>query len=769
MAINSHNVDELVAQGRYQEAARAASEAGDHARAADLYERIWEFGAASRAARAAGDLGRALRHAIDARDEALTQELMEALSGLGSDGARTAVDVLAKRRRFADAARLAEAAGDRDRAIGLYEEGRLDLDAARLLADAGRDREAGRLLERLVEHADPTPERARAHLLLGTLLSRRLQHEAAVRHLQEAAKLEDTRAAAQRALILELAALGLRDAARDVLLAVREVDPTLPLSIEDYLRDARAAPAPVPAARDVEIVGGRYRLEGLLGAGGSGRVFLARDEVSGRQLAIKLFNTSYARGHQSYERFVREARITSSLRHPNLVEVFAFSAEHGYLAMEYMVGRSLADRVAGGMRGTAARRMILDVLGGLELAHQRGIIHRDVKPANIFFDARGTAKLGDFGVAHLLDLGATQTGGLIGTLAYMAPEQITGAHLSIAADLYALGVTLFESLTGRLPFLGPDFVAQHLGEAPPLPSHIDPVIASGWDPIVLRLLAKSPGDRYDGIDQLRRDILAIDLGDDAKPKPLILPRAAGQRAPSESAPPPVRSDSAEIPAQERYQFETPIGQTELSQLTRALDISLDRSVIIERFQPEAVDEVTERRLYGIARGGGPFMQRSLSYDRQEKVAVFEAPAGSPIAEATAALPPTPHQVVRLLMGLALALRPLHESGAAHGAINGNAIVVDEQMTPTVLASGLGRAPADASARGDVAGVLAIIGKLAGCAPSPEGLVSRLAPSLSHPEKVALLAAGLPRNGGELYLFAEALEIALLKAKRRGVV
>src|SRR5690606_3187921 len=134
----------------------------------------------------------------------------------------------------------------------------------------------------------------------------------------------------------------------------------------------------------------------------------------------------------------------------------------------------------------------LDVLAGLELIHQRGVIHRDVKPDNIFFDARGTAKLGDFGVAHLLDLGQTQTGGLIGTLAYVAPEQITGAPLTITADLYALGVTLFEALTGRLPFLGPDFVAQHLGETPPAPSTLASEVAASWDPIVARLLEKDP-------------------------------------------------------------------------------------------------------------------------------------------------------------------------------------------------------------------------------------------------------------------------------------
>jgi hypothetical protein len=190
-------------------------------------------------------------------------------------------------------------------------------------------------------------------------------------------------------------------------------------------------------------------------------------------------------------------------------------------------------------------------------------------------------------------------------------------------------------------------------------------------------------------------------------------------------------------------------------------------VIIERFDAALVDDATERRLYSLARGGGPFVQRALSYDRAHTVAVFEAPAGSPIGEAEGALAPTPRQLVRIMMALALAVAPLHEVGAAHGALTGTAIVVDDHMNPTVLVSGLGPPDPEASARRDVADLLQIIARLAGCAPTPDALVMTLASSLSHPEKAAILASASLGTGGGLYTFGESLEIALLKAQRRG--
>src|SRR5205814_460811 len=153
-------------------------------------------------------------------------------------------------------------------------------------------------------------------------------------------------------------------------------------------------------------------------------------------------------------------------------------------------GGSLADRLGTGGRLplAAGRRLALDLLAALAAAHDAGIVHRDVKPANVLYDGAGNAKLGDFGAAHLVDFGQTQTGGLLGTLAYMAPEQITGGAIGPAADLYALAVTLFEALTGRLPFLGPDIVAQHLGEAAPRPSEVAPELGPEHDAVLERAL-----------------------------------------------------------------------------------------------------------------------------------------------------------------------------------------------------------------------------------------------------------------------------------------
>ncbi len=773
-------IDGLIAAGRHEDAAKLAMQVGEHGRAADLYEKLWDFRGALDASRAAGDQPRALRYALEVDDAQAVRDLLAVMTGT-EEGARAALDVLVRLRRHAEAAPLAEQLGDVDRAIDLFTRAHDEINAARLLESVGRDREAGRLLERALDLA-AEPEKGKLQLALGRILARRGAYAEATRLLQEARKrassmLGDSKALpdeamsaqeranatvrreATRHLIATLAAMGLRDGARDALLELRKSDPEMPADLDTYLRSWRdEVTERKGGGRDKEVIAGRYRIDRLLGAGASGRVFLATDEVAGRSVAIKMFFAAGARGGTAYGRFVREARLASTLRHPSLVEVYDVSVERGFLVMEYLPGGSLAQRLAAGERlsPTQVRRMALDIIGGLEAAHHRGVVHRDVKPANVFFDARGTAKLGDFGVAHLVDLGQTQTGGLIGTLAYMSPEQITGAPISIAADLYSVGVTLFEAVTGRMPFLGPDFVAQHLGEPAPVATSVSEGVNPGWDPILSNLLIKNPQDRTQTLADLRRQLENLDLG--TKVALTSLPRRVSMERPAVK---PEEDDD-----KPRYQFETPLGTTAVSQLSRAVDTVLDRSVIIERFGPE--DEATPAldRARTLARAGSPFVQRALSYDRAARSIIFEAPSGASLADAPPVLPAA--EIVRILKRLARATAAIHEVGGAHGAIGPRTVVIDDSGVPTIMAAGLG-VVTDATPADDVKAIVALLSSIAGVAvvpgvePSFGSLAKKLCDEGDTPLPAALASLEPPADGESLYEAADTLDIALLSA------
>ena len=716
-------------------AAKSAAEAGEHARAMELYEKLWDFANAYAQARLAGDLPRALRYAIECGDTAGADDVKGQLVAT-PEGAAAALEVLVRMRRHADAAPLAEQLGDVNRAIDLYTRAHKELDAARLL-------------ERALDLA-AAAERAPIQLALGRILARRGAYPEAARLLQEARKTASLRGPAQRHLIATLAAMGLRDGARDALLELRQADESVPADLDTYLRAWRDEATERKSGRDREIVAGRYRLDRLLGAGASGRVFLATDEVAGRQVAIKMFFAAGARGGAAYERFVREARLASALRHPSLVEVYDVSVERGFLVMEFLPGGSLAQRMAAGERLSAlhVRRMALDVIGGLEAAHHRGVVHRDVKPANVFFDARGTAKLGDFGVAHLVDLGQTQTGGLIGTLAYMSPEQITGAPITIAADLYALGITLFEAVTGRLPFLGPDFVAQHLGEDPPHASAVAEGVSPGWDTVLAGLLVKNPRERTQTLAELRRQLEALDLGG----RVVLGPRPRRDSRPHSIAQLAASGDDVKP----RYQFETPLGATPISQLARAVDTVLDRSVVIERFDDSDAAAKALDRAKLLGRAQSPFVQRALSLDRAARTAVFEAPSGASFADATPHLPPT--ETVRLLKRLARAAAAVHELGGSHGAISTRTVVLDDGAVPTVMAAGLG-AVADSQPVDDVNAIIAIVAAVAGS----EATFAALATMITAEVGAPLPPYRAPIDGESLYAAADAIDIAVLAA------
>ncbi len=749
-------IDALAAAGKHAEAAELALAAGWPARAADLFERIWDFGRAARAARAAGDLGRALALALGARDAGLVAELHGAIT-VDDAGRAAALEVYARARRHDEAAVLAEQLGQLDRAIDLYQRAHRDDDAARLLEASGRDREAGRLLERVLDLASGD-ERALAAVRLAGILARRAAYADAARYLQDARRVPVARVAATRQLVVVLAAMGLRDGARDVLLELRAEVPAVGADLDEFLRQQRAA-APAPP-RQPDLLAGRYRVERALGAGGAGRVLLARDEVAGRAVAVKVIHES-GRGGALYERFLREARVASALHHPNLVEVYEVIVEQGLLVMEYLPGGSLAQRLAAGEvpSSAAVRRTALELLAGLEVAHHRGVVHRDLKPANVFFDARGSAKLGDFGVAHLLDLGQTQTGGLIGSLAYMSPEQITGAAITVAADLYSLGVTLFEALTGRLPFLGPDFVAQHLADEAPAPSRCVGAgreVPSAWDPILAGLLRKNPDERTVSIAELRRQLEGVGGGGRA----LGLPRPARV-----TRPPGPSADEPGADAAPRYQFETPIGSTPVSRLTRALDRHLDRTVVIERFEPGDDGDRALARARQLGAVSSPFVQRALALDAEQRLVVFEAPAGAPLVDEAQGVSAglsqrEPGDLLRMLKRLARALASIHELGLAHGQLGPLTVLIDDGLIPTVTIAGLGPPGADApaSAGADVGALVAVLAPALGTAPT----VSALAATLLGAAAPARL--GLPGDGEALYTLVDQLEVAWLRAR-----
>jgi tetratricopeptide (TPR) repeat protein len=680
------SIDALISGGRYAEAAQELRRLGDLVRAQALYEKIWDFKNASEVARERGDRPDLLRLLLSAKDfveaRKLGDQLLDPERAAPGEQAR-AVAVYEKHRMWAEAAALREALGQLERARELYGKAQLPLEAARLDETLGHTREAGIAYERFLAAEPDSPEAPRAHLHLGRLLAGFQRHDEAARHLQKAvrnaerseARIESTVAdKARRALVGELAALGYRDAASDVLELLRIDDPALP-ALDAFLQQERAA-------QSVTRLAGRYVIDRLIGSGGMGRVYLARDVFSGRDVAVKVVAPPVdARLAEGYQRFVREARAVSALHHPNIVQVLEFHEELGLLAMEYMAGGTLADRLPGALTPGAVRQLVLSLLAGLEAAHAHGVIHRDLKPANVFYSASGEAKLGDFGVAHLQDLGATQTAGFIGTLAYMSPEQITGAPLSFAADVYALGITTFQALTGRLPFTGPDFVAQHLGETPPPPSRLKSALAA-WDAPLQRALAKDPRARFASLEEMRQAIAGIPVAIELTPA--LAPAPVAAAAPEQKA--------------ERYILSGEMARSARSTLHSAEDTQLGRAVVIEELDAAYAQSEAGRQhlswLRAFARHGGPHLQRVLRISDAER---SEAGIVRIIYEAVLGPPPSGKLDERARSRLLSALQPLHDIGVAHGAI-ADSLVVDEGG-PTLLVAG--RGPTGATVDDDV--------------------------------------------------------------------
>ena len=275
---------------------------------------------------------------------------------------------------------------------------------------------------------------------------------------------------------------------------------------------------------------GKYEILERLGAGAMGTVYRARDPALDRLVALKTISPRLLSDPEASQRFQREARAAARLQHPNIVTIFELGEVGGapYIAMELLEGLDLAEAMADAKRLAVDQklRVALDLCSGLDYAHKRGVIHRDVKPANVRLLPTGAVKIVDFGIAHVTDSSMTQSGIVLGTPSYIAPEVLAGGRVDHRADMWAVGVVLYELLSGRRPFAGPTFasLAYNVIHAP-LPT-LD-VAALGISPTVLhvasRALAKNPADRFTDMADMGAALHAV-LGIDTTSR-ILTPEA----------------------------------------------------------------------------------------------------------------------------------------------------------------------------------------------------------------------------------------------------
>ncbi|HEX3323511.1 MAG TPA: serine/threonine-protein kinase [Solirubrobacterales bacterium] len=294
-----------------------------------------------------------------------------------------------------------------------------------------------------------------------------------------------------------------------------------------------------------------YRIERRLGRGGMGVLYLATEPGLERHVALKLIAPEAAADEVFARRFAEESRIAASIEHPNVVPIYAAGEEGGipFIAMRYVSGSDLGRRLAreGRLDPTIAAALIAQVGNGLDAIHAAGLVHRDVKPANVLLGGAGPADhayITDFGVARNVatESGLTQTGRFVGTLDYVAPEQISGGTVDARADVYALGCLLFKLLTGDVPYPRDGEAARlyaHLNDPPPAPSLQATAVPMALDDVVIRAMSKAPEDRYPSAGDLGRAALAALSGSRPDlPERTVATGAAATRAAETIAPAP---------------------------------------------------------------------------------------------------------------------------------------------------------------------------------------------------------------------------------------
>lgn len=263
-----------------------------------------------------------------------------------------------------------------------------------------------------------------------------------------------------------------------------------------------------------QLINDRYEIEKLIGEGGMANVYLARDTILDRKVAVKVLRGDLAGDEKFVRRFQREALSASSLSHPNIVEIYDVGEDEGnfYIVMEFIEGKTLKQLIKkrGVLSLPETMDIMLQLLDALASAHDSYIIHRDIKPQNIMIKESGLVKITDFGIAMALNSAQlTQTNSVMGSVHYLPPEQASGKGSTIRSDIYSLGILMFEMLTGKVPFRGDSAVEialKHMKEPLPSVREINPVVPQSVENIILKAAAKNPKNRYKDVREMADDI-----------------------------------------------------------------------------------------------------------------------------------------------------------------------------------------------------------------------------------------------------------------------
>jgi serine/threonine-protein kinase len=489
-------IAELLAQERIAEAGELCASNGLLRLGTEYLERAARFGRAAEVALQGGDGATALRLSAVAGRRDLLPMAAGALPTLRA--VAVGGDLLARGLPEA-AAHAFLAGGDHLAAAEAFERAELSVLAAHAFHRAGDDVRAARLLTTLRRDE---PDNAPAALLLGEILAASGRNEQAVRALQSVAEHAPERARA-RALLAELFA---------------RLD--LPLARTSLGQVALDSPAPRVEPSAKALLFGRYEHVKAVSTSPTARVVLARDRLTDQRVAVKLFqSTASTNGRDALRRFEREAHALTSLRHPHVLPLLAFYPEGPAAVFPWQDGGALSDLLERGpLAPDQAAFVAAALLGAIAAAHAAGILHRDIKPSNVLFDGARSPLLADFGAAHVGEADTTVTAGLIGSLAYMAPEQLAAAAATARSDLYALGSVFYEALTGQPPRPADELLVW--------PSNVYPgELHHGHDAVVARLLQRDPEARFETASEARDAIRALSWTAHGAPRRVELPRA----------------------------------------------------------------------------------------------------------------------------------------------------------------------------------------------------------------------------------------------------